>query len=280
MTLGVAWLRNRGDLAELLVASDSRLSAGPESWDASPKILSFPRSDAVMAFSGVTEFAYPVLLQVGRAIEAHPAMVDRRDDITDLSGLVTNIINQMAKLVTTESSDNLQHTLRHTQFILAGYSWRLGRFVIFRYALARGSLPFIRSRNNVARGFGSERLFRFIGGPSNAARDRLRVVLEERGTIRGRGLDMEPLEVLNEFIKSPDYPDVGGSPQILKVYRHMNTQVFGVRSSIRGAELISYAGRPLLEYERLVTPIIDLDDPGAHSRAGRIEAIHRPRENP
>jgi hypothetical protein len=38
MTLGMAWLRSLGDIRELGVASDSRLSGG-QFWDANPKIL-------------------------------------------------------------------------------------------------------------------------------------------------------------------------------------------------------------------------------------------------
>lgn len=94
MTLVTAWVRNKGDLCELVVASDSRLSGG-QRWDTCPKIVSLPRSDAVLAFAVHTDLAYPMMFQVIRAIASNPAFVERRYDITHQSSFISDVLNQM-----------------------------------------------------------------------------------------------------------------------------------------------------------------------------------------
>jgi len=266
VTLGVAWIRSVGGVRELVVASDSRLSAGPERWDACPKILTLPRSDAVISFSGVTELAYPAMLQVHRAIEVHPALVDRRFDITQVSSLVEDVLNQMVGLVRSSSQESLKHSLGITEFLLSGFSWRLQEFRIWRYYWSNVDAAYVKGRCLKQHGFSASQIFRFIGDPMPRATHLLKEELRSKGKLgRGAGLDMEPLNIIESFVGDADYPSVGGAPQVVKVYRHLNTETFSVLwpNSTHGHP--TFAGRPLLDYEKSFTPPIDLERPAQHS---------------
>lgn len=92
MTLSIAWLRTVGSVEELVFASDSRLRSG-EAWDCCPKILTLPRSDCLISFAGSTAYAYPLMLQMARAIEFYPASSDRRVDIAHLKGHTLRVFN-------------------------------------------------------------------------------------------------------------------------------------------------------------------------------------------
>ena len=72
-------------------------------------------------------------------------------------------------------------------------------------------------------------------------------------------LDMEPFETLRDIIRSKVYSDVGGPPQIAKVYRNGRSQPFAVRWETREAEY-SILGRPLFNRERTSVPSIDPDN--------------------
>jgi len=80
---------------------------------------------------------------------------------------------------------------------------------------------------------------------------------------------MDPLEVLAALIRSSNYEDIGGAPQAIKVYRHLNSEAFSTLWQV-GAEVTpTYSGRPLLDYERTFAPALDPNDPGAHARRAR-----------
>jgi ATP-dependent protease HslVU (ClpYQ) peptidase subunit len=72
----MAWLRSVGGVRELVIASDSRLSGG-QFWDANPKIMLLPRSDAVLSFAGTTSDAYPLMLQAYNSIRMYPPASSR-----------------------------------------------------------------------------------------------------------------------------------------------------------------------------------------------------------
>ncbi len=71
---------------------------------------------------------------------------------------------------------------------------------------------------------------------------------------------MEPFEVLCDMLKSGDFNDVGGPPQLLKVYQHMNRTPIAVKWALGKKNYSSLLGRPLLDYERTAYPVIDPND--------------------
>ena len=68
----------------------------------------------------------------------------------------------------------------------------------------------------------SPQKFWFIGDDTEEARIRLYEILEARRKLTVGGLDMEPLEVLIDLIRSDKHESIWGAPQVLKIYRHMN----------------------------------------------------------
>src|SRR5262245_7061571 len=142
MTLAVAWLRRVNDTEELLIASDSRLRFGM-AWDACPKLLALPRNDCVICFAGDTMHAYPIMLQIQSAIRAHPRLLSRAIDLTDLRGHIIRVINEMRLSMHDPPRRNEGEVGEppDVAFILAGYSWRVRQFRIwllrFRPQMAR-----------------------------------------------------------------------------------------------------------------------------------------------
>src|SRR3954447_7447997 len=77
---------------------------------------------------------------------------------------------------------------------------------------------------------------------------------------------MEPFEVLRDIVLEERFDSVGGAPHVAKVYRHLNTQFFGVPWN----DAMTVAGRPMLAYERAFVPAIDPDDPERQPVPSRI----------
>ena len=70
---------------------------------------------------------------------------------------------------------------------------------------------------------------------------------------------MEPLEVLREICRDPAFPEIGGAPQVVKIYRHMNCMPYAVFWPNRKSQTITFMGRPLLRYEMTSYMVIDPD---------------------
>jgi len=95
MTIGAAWISKGPEGESLWMASDSRLSGDGNVWDACPKLMSLPRRDAVMGFSGSTAHAYPLLLQFANAIGGHRPAADGTMKFFDLAGFLERVVNTM-----------------------------------------------------------------------------------------------------------------------------------------------------------------------------------------
>ena len=250
---------------ELLFASDSRLSGG-QRWDGCPKILALPRSDALMSFAGATDAAYPVMLQLANSIAHYPPSVERRLDIAHLKGHTIRLLNQMRELIdgpfpVGQDDPDPPRAL----FFLGGYSWRYRGFYAWKLVFDNGAFRYVRA----VRGWQDRGGWRFaFGGEADVVADaRLRLFDLLRAPGRERttadGLDMEPFEVLRDIVREGRFDSVGGAPQLAKVYRHLNTQFFGVPWN----NVLTVAGRPMLPYERAFVPVIDPDDPERQPRA-------------
>lgn len=273
MTLSVAWLRAVGSVQELVFASDSRLRQG-EAWDSCPKILSLPRTDCLISFAGSTATAYPLMLQLARAIEFYPASLSRRVDIREIKRHVLNVFNQMRSLIHDFPVGQAGAGDPEALFLFGGFSWREGSFAIWTLHYDGGIDRYTFRPTSPWAGQGdSIKLVAFAGDEIPDAQLRLRELLIARGKIASGGLDMEPFEVLRDMIRSGQYPTIGGAPQVAKVYRYMHTQHFGVRWPSDDGP--AYAlGRPALPYEHFDAPLIEPDRPWAHARQVR-EAIAR-----
>lgn len=95
MTIGIAWVGARHDGREhLFFASDSRVRGGHH-FDASPKILTLPRSDCAICFAGETAAAYPLMLQVAQAIAAHEPARQRSLDISKVKVHILRVLSDL-----------------------------------------------------------------------------------------------------------------------------------------------------------------------------------------
>jgi len=254
MTLIAVWVRQGRLTDELVVAADSRLTGGLI-WDGAPKILTFPRGDCVLAFAGNTDVAYPLMIQIHNTLLAYEASATRRLDVPEAARHAVAVINQMRGLISDlpMGQDRPEHP--RTLFMFAGFSWRFTKFMAWRIVYSPGLDQFLLRPIHGVRGMAPGRLLKFVGDASSSATSRLAEVLIPKGTLVRGGLDMEPAEILIEFIHRDDQRSIGGTPQIVKIFRHANTDAYAVDWPSKHGRPFFF-GRPLLNYERIDVPII------------------------
>jgi hypothetical protein len=261
MTLGMAWVRSIGGIRELIVASDSRLCGG-QFWDANPKIMLLPRSDCVVSFAGDTYDSYPLMLQAYNSVLMFNAASNRSLDLTQLKGHLIRVFNQSRRFITHLPLGQDHPTPPDVSFMLAGYSWRSKVFRIWKIYYDHHFQKFTFRPTSPWTGAGQEeKLITFVGdGPAiGEAKTLLIDVLREKKRLTSGGLNMEPFDVLRDIIRSKKYPSVGGPPQLVKVYEHMNAVPVGVYWPNKESSQVTVLGRPLMEYEKVDWRILDPD---------------------
>ncbi len=240
MTASICWERSVGPLSELVFASDSRLSGG-ESWDACPKLFNIGRSDVVMAFAGDTHRAYPFILQAISTVGSYRGSERQSLDVTQLAGHLVKAMDQMLSMAKESKIDGPPGC----EFILGGWSWRLGRFRAYRIFYEPTVRRFTsvpgRKAPEAIGGEDATGLYIAIGDAGPRATS---LMAEGRRGARVP-LDMDPVEIIASMSEGAEYRTVGGSPQVMKVYRHMSVESFAVKWT----DGVSIGGRPLLPHE-------------------------------
>jgi hypothetical protein len=262
MTLGMAWVRSIGGIRELIVISDSRLSGG-QFWDANPKIMLLPRSDCVISFAGNTNAAYPLMLQAYNAIIMFEAASNRRLDVPHLKGHLVRVFNRAISFVSHLPVGQQTPDAPDAIFMLAGYSWREKRFRIWKLYFDENIKRFTFRPTMPWKGEGQEeKLITFVGDGDlvTEARKWLPNYLRKSGRLESGGLNMEPFEVLRDMIRSGQFPNIGGAPQLVKIYEHMNAVPAGIFWPDKASDTVSVLGRPLMKYEKVRWRVIDPDD--------------------
>jgi hypothetical protein len=264
MTLGMAWVRTTGRTRELIVASDSRLSGG-QAWDAAPKIMLLPRTDCVISFAGDTNDAYPLMLQACNAILMHQPAINRALDISDLKGHLIRVMNHVRAYISNLPRGEEIAPPPEAIFMLAGYSWRMKEFRIWQFHYHHHINEFTFKPINFwrARTGNSPKKIGFVGDKDaiKRASSLLISMLRERRKLDQGGLNMEPLEVLRDIIRSEEFPSVGGPLQVVKLYEHMNAVPFAVYWPSRSNGEVTLLGRALMPYETASFGVIDPDRP-------------------
>ncbi len=260
MTLAIAWVRKLAEGGEeLLIAADSRLGGGRR-LDCCPKIMTLPRSDSIICFAGETEFAYPLMLQLYLAIDAHSPSRDRSMDIHELRGHALRVFNSMRHSVHTYAPGM---EIPETTFILGGYSWVRKKFSIWLVHYKRTERRF--AYRPAEKWIGNFEKIAFAGDWAKRGEQRLIGLLRERYKLtadgsEAKGFDMEPFEVLRDILRESQPSDtVGGPPQVVKVYQHMNSRPIAVYWPDKESGKVSLVGRPLLDYENTDYWILDPD---------------------
>lgn len=222
MTLVVAWTRKTGTGRELWLMSDSRLSGG-KVWDYGPKIFSIGRSDAVIAFAGDTSWTYPLIAQVTSYVESFINLRDRTIDLAETYEIILRMLNESLHFISNSAHPSLSKP--DCSFLIAGYSVRRNGFFIRRivYHVTRQ-----RFEGRSPRDIGEDAIA-VIGdaAPASALARRLSAALKS-GQHEKPTLGMAPAKAFYEVLSSNRYPEVGGAPQIAKVYQHQSQKHFGV----------------------------------------------------
>jgi hypothetical protein len=247
----------------LIVASDSRLSCG-QFWDSNPKIVMLPRSDCVISFAGNTNDAYPLMLQAYNAILMFAEARNRRLDVTELKGHLIRVFNHSRKFISVLPHGQKSPDAPEAIFMLGGYSWRQKRFRIWKFYYDAHIEKFTFRPAGPWKGQGQEeKIIVFVGNEDAIveAKRRLVVRLREKNRLAQGGLNMEPFEVLRDVIRSEKFPSVGGLPQLVKVYEHMNKAPIGVYWPDRSDGTPTVLGRLLLAYEQSEWGVLDPDSP-------------------
>jgi hypothetical protein len=274
MTLALAWIRKVGTVEEIVIATDSRLRFGC-TWDCCPKVFPLPRGDAAICFTGGTFYAYPLLLQIRSAVEFHGRSLSRARDLADLKGHLLRVMNDMCGQIEDLPVGQLEPDQPDAYFLLGGYSWKLRRFVIWILYFDAHLKKFTFRPTRKWRGVKGKRVFAMVGDSVDEAKKRLVALLRSKGKLTTGGFDMEPFEVLRDMIRERVDPTIGGPPQVVKVYRHLNATPYGVYWPRRKAGKVTLFGRPLLKYERIRSLVLDPDDLQAHS-TWRYESDEEP----
>lgn len=254
MTLCVSWLRKSSNVEELVIASDSRLrSCG--AWDSNPKIFPLPRKDCFIAFAGDTMYAYPMIYNLINAINNHKKSLDRFQDLASFKGFVIRCFNDLLEFRSDLIKDE---SIPDAKFILGGYSWQHSKFFIWTIHYDKNIKSFTFRPATFWRGVKGSRKVMFIGDYVDIAKSKLIELLKDRDKINSGNLDYEPFEVLVEMLRNnKEMPAIGGAPQLVKVYRHMNTVPFAVNWKVNSKSRIVFLGRPFQTAEKLSHPLID-----------------------
>lgn len=267
MTIAVAWTRTVADTHELLIASDSRLSGGGGHVDICQKVFPLARGDVAMGFCGTTSRAYPVVLQILNFVNNSPKALSRGMDITDLKQAILEVVNEFRDAYQQTDDFDLDDDDRATLFLLAGFSWKLGRYVIHTLHF---DVSIKKYTFRPAGAWGGQRLvspergkrIAVVGDYVGEFKDKLRAILASKGRLGVGGFDMEPLEVLTEMLADNAFTRrttqntglIGGAPQLVKVYRYGSALPFAV--AWQGNRYLF--GRKLLSFEKTLRPIIAL----------------------
>ena len=243
-----------GNVTEMVVASDSRLGGG-ERWDACAKIFDIGRDDAVIAFAGNTWRALPLVFQAISTTRSYRGSALRTLDLPQFARHLENILN----VVLEEAKGTIASNPPECEFMLAGWSWRLGAFRIYRFTFDEGQWRFNvnaapQKLPNALKGKGRGSLLATIGDGGRSlvgamARD------YNKGILAGP-LDYRPLEYLHAQTMDKSVDSVGGPVQVAKVYRSIRVEYFAVRTS----SSLTVSGRPVLPYENLDLRAIERDD--------------------
>lgn len=253
MTIAAAWFRKVNNCEELWFISDSRLCGGHR-WDECPKIFPLQRSDCAISFAGDTGYAYPMMMQTYFALGELSRIKTRAMDIVDLNGYVLKHINHLSSMVKDKADEE---ALSDNQFLFGGFSWVEKSFKLWRYYYNKTEKVFQKDGkiHNFDKRFGN---IQVIGDRANAFKLELRKLLREKygekyENYKGKGFDLEPFEALCRMLRKSQKNDtIGGAPQVVKVYQHMNAIPVGVYWPQKEEDAFqnrTIMGRKMFEFE-------------------------------
>lgn len=260
MTLCVSWIRRAGRTKELMLAADSLLNGGGDFMEA-PKIFPLKRGDCAIACAGDTAYTFPIVTHILQSIDLNVKNSTRAQDFVELVHYFEELMNSCLTTVINPVTNKDKGP--DFQMLFVGYSAKLKDFkmVVFQYDKSRKIMKRrtekTLKKNKVA----------VIGdkgatkkGETNLVslyRRELFLRLEADGIGDNGFIDMQPLDVLNSFIKENQYRTVSGHLQMLKICDFMSVLPYAIMED-NNPESIYYMGRKLMNYETFPYPIYNL----------------------
>ncbi len=251
MTLVISWTRKTKSGRELWMMSDSRLSGG-KCWDYGPKIFGLGRSDALVAFAGDTAWSYPLIAQITSYVESFVNMRERIVDFIDAQKKIVSVINESLHFVSDAADPSLE--IPDCTFIFAGFSSRKQDFIINKIAFNSKTRKFeIKPPKKV-----NGELLAVIGDQRPVSEIfRTMSELNKKHCNIDDSLNTIPYEAFIKVLSSKRFREIGGAPQLTKLYQNMNHQHFGVYwppELSTEEQKIYLRGRELGKYEALDHP--------------------------
>jgi len=203
-------------------------------------------------------------MQISTGIATYRRSNDRSLDICELRGRLLKILNSAVGTISSPHAE-LRKPDRLTQLLFGGYSWVQKQFRIWRFSYSRAEDQFFYTPAP-AWCHGRAPVI-FAGDWQRKARSRLINLLRTRHRATPQGnvnfhFDWEPFEIVRDILReeSGDHnSSVGGPPQVMKVYQHMNAKHIGVFWPNKAEGKITIAGRTILTYERPDCWVLDPD---------------------
>ncbi|WP_145193117.1 hypothetical protein [Gimesia chilikensis] len=203
------------------------------------------------------------MLQLVSSIASFPESRRRILDFDEMKGHTVRVFNFILSKVVHEVHDGeleFRRELAASSFLLCGYSWRNKCFRVIRLAYDESSGSYSAHSYKV-----KKRTCVFIGDVDEdknidipqEAKKRLEQILLSKDKFPDGNLDWEPFAVLRDIIIEANHRTIGGPPQLLKIYPHMNTQMFAVYWPSRSQGALTIGGRDTLDYERTDWPRLD-----------------------
>jgi hypothetical protein len=226
--------------------------------------MPLPRGDAFVAFAGSTLDAYPLMLQLRNWVENDPMVMDRGLDINEMKRRMRLMFNDMRLFITDLPAGQKVPDPIDCELLFGGWSWQKSEFLTwrFRYVPSRQLFDFESQGAGIKVGRDHPITFAGTREAVEMARDMIIEKLKTKGRFRSgeRYLDMEPFEVLRDIIREQKVDDVGGPPQLIKLYRNATSKAFAVKWALPHQRDLTVLGRPLFKGEKTKLPTVDPDN--------------------
>ncbi len=277
MTIAMTWIRILPNYQELVFVSDSRVS-DDRVFDSCPKILTLPRSDCAIAFSGYTGDAFPMMLQLSLAIDSYDRAKRGELSLISLREHALRVFNGMTETIRSRVFPP-QDESPTAKFLFGGYSWLSKRFDawLIRYISKHNTFEanpiswvgYRKEFNSVGYSYSKRDQhvqkigqLGIIGDTSQVkiAKQRLANKIKENAAKGCFQFDMEPFEVVRDMLRTAGSDStIGGPPQLVVVHQFMQTTPIAVYWPDKASGRISVQGRLTLDYEDIDRYILDPD---------------------
>lgn len=268
MTLCIGWVRKIKETEQICMIADSCVTGG-QKFLATPKLFPLKRGDCALACAGLTEYSFPVVEHIVRAMEINGPVNDLAKDFLDIVHLIVDITNKCLS----EEQDELPYNPSFSM-MLCGFSWKKKAPHLFKILYDK-KLRKMR-HSSVKTILGNQVVV--IGNKTIVPEVRKAIfdAVAPDGRNQAYPIDMQPLDVLMKYINDSSHNSIDGHPQMLKIYPFFKILPIGLKSV--NDNNIYYYGRPLLSYETFPFPIMEIETKAIKYMKMTTEEFERKKE--